>query len=161
MTLPIMMLEQSLAKNELHRLLMGEGQYYYPDQFIEAPTDLATLFFSAFNNYASISKTNAENLTLKIKEAMIQLLDHPDGTWWSLSIMYSYLYGYKPDSLKFKIEIEELVPTINESLKKFSDNLKTNKTWVGCRFANSLWDDINNIVPKINTMLTNGRKIEL
>lgn len=81
------------------------------------------------------------------------MLKDPIGTWWMLSIIYTYLFGFKEKSLLFTIHFHDLVPDINKSLSMFKEELKVTKGWVGWRFDNGLWEDVEYMAGKINEEL--------
>jgi hypothetical protein len=156
------MLKHAIINNELHAYLMGQKQYGYQDKWIETPTDIAKVFICDFNGYVNEDKGNKERLEAAIHTSFLIMLKEPVGTWWTLSIIYSYLFGYISNSLLFNIDIHPLIPHINKSLESFKDNLKSNRQWVGWRFPNGLWDDVVFVSRAINeTLGDNSIKIQI
>jgi hypothetical protein len=147
---PLALTEQAIDRNELSELLMGRGEYYFPNKWAELPNDLTRIFIEGFNVYANKSESNRKILNEKLVQALTSILQNPIGTWWCLSIIYSYLFGYKENSFNFEIDVNNLIDLINQSLKKYKKDLVKNKEWVGYRFENGLWEDIVFIAAKIN-----------
>ena len=143
-------LNQAINKNEFPAYLMGEKWYRFNDKWVESPTDITKVFISGFNEYVIQENENKEKLEKELFNAFVLILKNPVGTWWTISILYSYLFGYKENTLLFIIDINSLVPIINKSLMEFKESLKVNKDWVGWRFQNGLWDDVTYMVNRIN-----------
>jgi hypothetical protein len=120
---PLALTEQAIDRNELSELLMGRGVYYFPDRWAELPTDLNRVFLYGFNAYANRSDNNRKELNEKLAQALVKILQNPTGAWWCLSIIYSYLFGYKENSFNFEIDVNNLIELINQSLKKYQKDL--------------------------------------
>lgn len=150
MSEPIDMLKKAIKNMELRAYMMGEKGYGYQDPWVETPTDLSSIFILAFNEYVNEKEGNKERLEMEIQASLREMLEDPVGTWWALSILYSYFFGYKVGSLLFTIDIAPLIPRINVSLKQFKTSLMNSKEWVGSRFQNGLWDDVIFVVDAIN-----------
>ncbi len=147
------LLKKSLDKNEVDKLLMGFGEYHTDDKWTELPTDLSEVFLQGFNKYVEISGSRDNFLNDKIHEALLSLLKEPIGTWWVVSILYSYLFGYQKGALLFDIDSRSLMPSVEQSFLKFSEDLQNEKAWVGWRFPNGLIDDLSAKICKIKAKL--------
>ena len=147
---PLDMLKKAIRIKELKAYMTGEKGYHYENPWAEMPTYLSPIFVHGFNQYVKEEEGNKERLGSEIQVALTQMLEDPVGTWWALSIMYSYFFGYKSGSLLFTIDISPLIPRFTESLKRFKNNLMGNKAWVGSRFQNGLWDDVVFVVNALN-----------
>ena len=150
MTDALIKLKQALKNKELAAFLMGESGYQFVDPWAETPTDLAVIFISGFNQYIAQGDGNKQELEVELQNALNTLLNTAEGTWWVISILYSYLIGYKENSLKFKIEPASLIIPINLSLERFKSDLYGNRNWIGWRFENGLLQDLQFMVGEIN-----------
>lgn len=146
-------LNESIEANRFKHYLMGEGDYRFEDRWVEAPTDLTRVFINGCNEYIMQNEANRNKLKSEFRNAFIQMLKEPVGTWWTLSIIYTYVFGFKEKSLLFTIDFHDLIPDINKSLSMFKEELKVTKEWVGWRFTNGLWDDVEYMASKINAEL--------
>ncbi len=146
-------LKEALTINHLPSFLMGEHGYDFVDPWAETPTDLTTVFIRGFNQYIGNSGENKRNLEIQLQQALGMLLTTAEGTWWVVSILYSYLLGYKENILKFEIDIEALVEPVNKSLQSFAEELRGNKKWVGWRFEGGLLENVKFMVGRINEKL--------
>jgi hypothetical protein len=144
---------ESIETNRFKDYLMGVGNYRFDDRWVEAPTDLGRIFISGCNAYVMQNEGNRKKLQAEFRHAFVQMLKDPIGTWWVLSIIYTYLFGFKESSLLFTIEFHDLVPEINRSLSTFKEELKITKAWAGWRFTNGLWEDVEYIADRINEEL--------
>ena len=146
-------LEQSIEKREFASFLMGEKTYAFSDPWTESPTDIGHIFIQGCNQYVKSKNINQQKLTEEFHHAFLTLLKSPEGTWWTISIIYSYFFAFLDKSLLFKIDVEAIIPNINESLTRFEANLRSNRQWVGWRFHGGLWDDISQMARRINEKL--------
>jgi len=146
-------LKEALMTNDLPSFLMGEKDYNFVDPWAETPTDLTTVFIIGFNQFVAKSKENKQILEVQLQQALNELLQSAEGTWWAVCILYSYLLGYKEDSLKFEIDLEALIEPVNKSLQRFTPQLRGNKQWVGWRFEGGLLEDVKFMVEEINREL--------
>jgi hypothetical protein len=146
-------LNESIEANRFKHYLMGERDYRFEDRWIEAPTDLSRVFINGCNEYIMQDEANRNKLKSEFRNAFIQMLKDPIGTWWMLSIIHKYLFGFKENSLVFTIDFHDLIPDINKSLGIFKEELKVTKEWVGWRFTNGLWGDVEYMAGKINDEL--------
>lgn len=147
---PIELLNAALQKNELLKYIKGEGVYYFANKWVEVPTDLNTIFIKGFNEYIIGNEDKTSFFHKKLDEALQTLTESPIGCWWCISILYSYYYGYIDNALIFKINVKHIIPKINISLSNYKSDLIKSKDFVGWRFEKGLWEDIINIVPKLN-----------
>ncbi len=144
------LLNLALQKNELLEYIKGEGIYYFPNRWVEVPTDLNTVFLKGFNEYIIGNEDKVSFFHEKLDETLQILTESPTGCWWCISILYSYYYGYVYNALMFKINIKSIIPKINTCLSSYKEDLIKSKNYVGWRFEKGLWEDIINVVPKIN-----------
>lgn len=120
---------------------------------LKTPTDLGRVFISGCNEYIMQNEANRNKLKSEFRNAFIHMLNDPIETWWMLSIICTYLFGFKEKSRLFTIHFHDLVPDINKSLSMFKEELKATKGWVGWRFDNGLWEDVEYMADKINKYL--------
>ena len=153
------MLITALEKNELHKYLMGEDAYKFVNPFVEEPTDIATVFISGLNQY--VISNDAATLKAEIKDAMLILMNSPEGCWWTIRLIKAYLFQFFGGALKFEIPVQELLPAIQTSLNKHKMSLVNNQAFTGWRFDGGLWEQIGIDVKEINTTLTGENKITL
>jgi hypothetical protein len=153
-------LRRAIANNEFEAYLMGENDYRFNDRLIETPTDLTRIFIGGLNEYVKETDKNKETVKQLFHDASITMLKKPIGTWWTIFILYEYLFAYKKNSLLFDIDVDPIIPHINTSLKASKDTLRNSKEWVGWRFTNGLWDNVVYMAEKINERLK-GDKIKL
>lgn len=141
----------ALQKNELPRYLIGDGVYKFVNPFVEEPTDIASMFISGFNQYV----LNHDPATLKaqINDALLILLNSPEGCWWTIRLIKSYLLQFKEGALKFEIPVSELLPAIRTSLINHKTQLLNNKAFTGWRFDRGLWGQIEMDINEINSTL--------
>lgn len=140
---------------------MGEKDYEFIDPFVELPTDLGAIFNNGFNEYVTEESDNKKNLEHALREAFKKLLETPIGTWWLISIVKTYLFGFKENALRFDIDISTLIQPINLSLQKFKEDLRINKSWVGARYDEGLLQDAVKKIHKINVYLRSRGMEEL
>lgn len=150
------MLITALEKNELHKYLMGEGDYKFVNPYVEEPTDITSIFISGLNEYNDRAALKAQ-----IKAAMLSLMNSPEGCWWAVRLINSYLFQFKKGALKFEIPVSELLPAIKTSLVNHKTSLLDNKTLTGWRFEGGLWGQIEIDINQINSRLTDENKIIL
>ena len=149
---PLELLEIALKKGEMVKYLLGEEIYYFPNKWIEVPTDLSIIFLRGFNLYVERGE-NLDFFYSSINEVLIKLLESATGCWWCISLLHTYYFAFIDNALFFKLDIQNLIPQINLSLCKHKNELYGNKEWVGVRFEKGLWDDLLNKVPKLNEKL--------
>jgi hypothetical protein len=160
MTVALAKLQEALANKELTAYLMGENDYKFVDLWAETPTDLGAVFISGFNEYVRIDKQKKDELQVQLHRALNELLQTPVGTWWVISVVYSYLFGYQKDALQFEIDVDSLTDPINNNLQVHKDKLRGNKDWVGWRFTGGLLDDVIFMINQINSC-TNTKKLKM
>jgi len=146
-------LKEALNSSELNSYLMGENGYKFHDRLVETPTDITRIFINGFNEYVAQREENIKTLKSAFNDAVIAMLKSPVGTWWTVFILYNYLFAFNKNTLSFEIDIQSIIPNLNKSLMIFKEELKKNKEWVGWRFQNGLWDNIVTMAEKINTVL--------
>lgn len=158
---PLEKLKSALEKAELDKYLIGEGDYEFPNPWVEEPTDLGVVFILGFDLY--VKEYGEGFLNDEIEKALRKLIETPIGCWWVIVIIHSFKYRFIENALKFNIEIEKLVPDLNVKLKYHKSELMNNMSWVGYRFNMGLWEQIENFVPEINKILSENRwrKIDL
>lgn len=144
-------LEIALKKGELDKYLIGEGFYQFHNKWVEEPTDLGAVFISGLNLY--IEKYGKGNLNIELAKALKKLLDSPIGCWWVVVIIYSYHFRFIENALKFNLKLEMLMPDLNLKLNHHKPMLINNISWVGYRFNNGLWGQVEKFIPKINEVL--------
>lgn len=160
MSKPLIKLKEALTKNELAAYLMGENGYEFIDPFVELPTDLAAVFNNGFNEYITEAGEN-KDFDRQLHAAFNKLLETPVGTWWLISIINTYLFGFNENALRFNIDVGTMIRPINASLQKFKDELRGNKSWVGARYSEGLLEDATKKIKKINVYLRSKRMEEL
>lgn len=142
-------LEESISSNELVLCIKGVEKYKLSNPWLETPTDLDTLFIQGFNEYikehADINKLNDE-----ITQALILLCYQPVDLWWCIFFVHDYYFGFKNDVLLFSFNRVKVFGSINEFVEKHRASLIIDKSYVGYRFKNGLWEHIENMVMKIN-----------
>ena len=153
---PYTMLITALQKNELHRYLIGEGAYKFVNPFVEEPTDIASIFISGFNQY--VLSNDPVALKAQINAAILMLLNSPEGCWWTIRLIKSYLFQFKEGALQFEIPVLELLPAIKTSLINHKTKLLNNKAFTGWRFDRGLWGQIEIDINEINSTLANKNK---
>jgi hypothetical protein len=149
----------ALEKNELHRYLIGEGDYQFVNPFVEEPTDIASIFISGLNHY--VLSNDPATLNKQIKAAMLTLMNSPEGCWWTIRLIKAYLFQFHAGALKFEIPVGELLPAIQASLNSHKASLQNNKAFTGWRFEGGLWQQVGIDINEINTTLTDENKIVL
>lgn len=150
------MLITALQKSELDKYLIGEGAYKFINPFVEEPTDIASIFISGLNEY-----NDRVALKAQIKAAMLSLMNSPEGCWWAVRLIDSYLFQFKKGALKFEIPVLELLPALKTFLVNHKTALLNNKALTGWRFEKGLWGQIEKDIDEINSALTNENKITL
>ena len=151
---PLELLNLAIQKDELPSYIKGEGIYYFPNKWAETPTDINAVFLRGFNAYIKINKKELSTLNKHIENALLNVIsENAIGCWWGISILYSYYFGYIENALLFEINANNLILSLNNSLKKYKFELINNNDFVGYKFKNGLWEDIINVVPKINEKL--------
>lgn len=132
---------------------MGRRGYVFPNKWAEVPTDIGAIFVRGFDEFVSLTEGNKKQLKLELHRAFMKLLKEPEGTWWTLSLLHSYFFAFKEDSLVFSIDVNALIPYINHSLKAFKDDLRGNKNWIGYKFNDGLWEVIAQLAQEVNEKL--------
>lgn len=153
------MLITALQKNELHRYLIGEGAYKFVNPFVEEPTDIASIFILGFNQY--VLNHDPAALKAQINAAILILLNSPEGCWWTIRLIKSYLFQFKEGALKFEIAVPELLPAIRTSLINHKTPLLNNKAFTGWRFDRGLWGQIEMDINEINSILGNKGRLDI
>jgi hypothetical protein len=124
-------LKEAMDKNELHTFLWGEKGYRFINRWVESPTDVSRVLLDGFNKYVTAEPEKKEDLKKELSHTFVLMSKTPVGSWWMLSILYSYLFGQQENALLFQIDFHIVVPEINRGIKEFEENLQTNKDWVG------------------------------
>jgi hypothetical protein len=140
----------ALDKNELDKFLIGQGAYQLTDKWVEVPTDLSAIFLHAFNRYIEDHPAQKLFLEEKITSAILNLLNSPIGVWWTVSIIDSYLFGYIKGALLFNIDVSSISSSLNKSVKKNSKILINDKSFIGNRFDQGLYDDLRSKLKDIH-----------
>lgn len=145
-------LEESISKMEVSKYIFGENEYAFVNKLLETPTDLDTIFLQGFNKFI-ISEEKKEELSGFITKSLVELTASQLGLWWCIFFIHDFFFGYKEGALKFSFDIETVIESINQSIPKYKEELKTDKRFLGYRFENGLWEDSENMVKRINTKI--------
>ena len=144
------MVQEAILKNELHKLIMGDG-YEITNPLVEEPVDSGTLFGHLFNNY--VRESGDKDFDEKLFLAMQKLLQTPEGLWWSLKLVHTYLFYFDHNVLLFTIDIRKLAPAINKSIHQQGPSLLNNRNYVGWRFEKGLCEPTSKYIERINREL--------
>jgi hypothetical protein len=138
-------LEESIAKSEVLNYIFGNNDYEFINPLLETPTDLDTIFLQGFNKYVT-SEERKNQLSNLITLSLIKLTSSGVGLWWCIFFIHDYHFGYKEGALNFSFNVDE----VYQSISKYKEELKVNKSFIGYRFKLGLWEDIENMVKRIN-----------
>ena len=145
------MVKEAIINDELDKLMMGANGYRITNPLVEEPVDSATLFGHHFNLY--VKESGDKDFDEKLLAAMQKLLQTPEGLWWTLRLVTTYLFYYDADALLFRMDMHRLVPAINASIKKYGTFLFNNRNYVGYRFETGLCEPASKDINRINQKL--------
>jgi hypothetical protein len=78
------------------------------------------------------------------------------------TLIDTYLFGFIENAFKIKIDLREIIPSLNKALLLHKHSLLRNKAYVGYRFEDGLWEITKLMCSKINTEIEkNGLRIDL
>jgi hypothetical protein len=149
-------LKEAIEKKQVTAFINGKGSYQFTNDLLETPTNLDTIFLHGFNKYAK-SKQDKEYLHQILTQSLIELTKSPIGLWWCISFIHNYYLGFHDKVLQFSFDTELVVKEINEVVLKRKEYLIKCKDFVGYRFENGLWENIANMVNRLNEKVQNHK----
>lgn len=137
----------SIENNEVHKYLMGVGEYKVPVPHmvpVYTPTDWDYII------PGGIYEAYKDRPDLKIKElfenALIFTLDQGNiGIYAVMNLLFDQLMREKDSTAIFKINTDNLILLIKDKLLKTSEELKKDFSWMGKGQPEGLWTEIKRI----------------
>ena len=156
---PYVELLSAISRNELEHYIMGEKGYAFTDRLVEHATNIAEIFLGGFN---PATEAEGDKFNNRLNEALINLLNTPEGTWWVTTLIHYWQSGFKEGALHFNIYLTDVIPLLSKALKIHKTGLLNNKKFVGYRFERGLWEITEKFVVQINETISDPRlKIDL